>query len=946
MSSQEILQPLDITQQDVASNQTSSCEKITGSSSQPSQAFSFLNKENDFKLDQWKNYCQILLVSLIGAIAAYVGRVACHFLIKYENTDELIWNTVLTFGWFGFIYWIYCNALKRKKWTMKYGIGVYLFTLMAVVIEAWIADNPDRFSTSYYVINVLAIVEYVELAIDMPVQTKKTIRRFIWALYLIRNYLHYDDFDIKMILGVVASITVQDMSSNLFDQYLKSIKTQTKKMQDLFKNTLTVIPNGVIIIDIKTKAITYANMEMELIVQTINEENLSQNQTNRSLQERICDFILCDSILGRRDSAQFNQFTKGVKNEEFRQEYNNSTPKAQHRNSISSEQRLHQDKQHKQKQNLWDFMIDLLESQNLERKETVFKAKNPKRYIQVKPSLINNGGQLLVICSDITRIKQVESQGRKLRASFFSSVAHELRTPLNSIIPIIKMVLDILEGCSKGKTVNFEKLNKLLNIVKNSSYHLQSVIEDALDISRLENNQFQIFKESMDVRAVVEQVCEIMKFQVQEKGLQFSVNVANSVPNTFLSDIKRVKQVLFNLLGNAIKFTFSGRISVNVDFDEETNQLTGKVSDTGLGIKEADLEKLFKFFGCLVTTKDINRGGMGLGLTISKMIIQQLGGDISVESIPGVGSTFTFTIPIEEYDSFEKKQTFHDILYHSDYTDQEIDTFTPKRFFQKVTIQEDTKEQFGDDTCLQVPSEQNLGIKLQLFNSKKNIVLSKRKSVLNQREIIIISDISENIQNCTTLIADAEQMHMMPQNVQNRNPLIDNCAPKLLNECTKTAEVEIQNFQASVLPRILCVDDSTYNLFVIKESLQLINEQLQINTALNGQIAFDKIFDAHQKTIKNQAVDSLYYDLLLLDLHMPVLDGFQTARLIREAISSGRMLQGNLQIYAISAISESQFISNPFSRYFDGFIEKPVSEERLGDILQSIKMKGQQGDLQ
>lgn len=138
----------------------------------------------------------------------------------------------------------------------------------------------------------------------------------MWAFYLIRNYFHYgkillsnhlDDFDLKVILAVISALIIQDMSSNLFDQYLKSIKTQTKKMQELFKNTLTVIPNGVLIIDIKTKAITYTNKEMELIVNTINESGQlsteSKNEKKRSLQERICDFSICDSILGpRKDS--------------------------------------------------------------------------------------------------------------------------------------------------------------------------------------------------------------------------------------------------------------------------------------------------------------------------------------------------------------------------------------------------------------------------------------------------------------------------------------------------------------------------------------------------------------------------------------------------------------------------------------------------------------------
>lgn len=113
------------------------------------------------------------------------------------------------------------------------------------------------------------------------------------------------------------------------------------------------------------------------------------------------------------------------------------------------------------------------------------------------------------------------------------------------------------------------------------------------------------------------------------------------------SDLKRFKQVLFNLIGNAIKFTFRGKIIVSIAFNEKESTVISEVEDTGIGIKQSDLLKLFHFFGTLSKTKDINRGGMGLGLTISKMIIRQLGGEIAVSSQPNVGSKFTFTIPVE-----------------------------------------------------------------------------------------------------------------------------------------------------------------------------------------------------------------------------------------------------------------------------------------------------------
>lgn len=117
--------------------------------------------------------------------------------------------------------------------------------------------------------------------------------------------------------------------------------------------------------------------------------------------------------------------------------------------------------------------------------DTLFKSKNPRRYIQVNTSVINGGSKIIAICSDITKIKLAQKQIEKIRSTFFSQVAHELRTPLNSIIPILKMILDKigLEGFAN-------KTRDLLKVVLNSSLHLQNVIEDALDLSRLENNKF------------------------------------------------------------------------------------------------------------------------------------------------------------------------------------------------------------------------------------------------------------------------------------------------------------------------------------------------------------------------------------------------------------------------------------------------------------------------
>jgi len=193
------------------------------------------------------------------------------------------------------------------------------------------------------------------------------------------------------------------------------------------------------------------------------------------------------------------------------------------------------------------------------------------------------------------------------------------------MIPIVRMILTNFLSSIDGRVKNY------LNIILNSSLHLQNVIEDALDMSRIENNKFQIFKEFFDVRTAVQEVASIMEFQTTQKGLSLIILVDEVVPENVQTDQKRYRQVLFNLIGNAVKFTFQGSITVNVQF--KNGDLMTSVEDTGIGIKAEDLHRLFRFFGQITKSKNINRGGMGLGLTISKMILQQLEGDIHVESL-------------------------------------------------------------------------------------------------------------------------------------------------------------------------------------------------------------------------------------------------------------------------------------------------------------------------
>ena len=183
----------------------------------------------------------------------------------------------------------------------------------------------------------------------------------------------------------------------------------------------------------------------------------------------------------------------------------------------------------------------------------------------MKSQLINRETQILIICSDITGIKEAEIEMQKMRAAFFSSVAHELRTPLNSVIPILNLIKQKLQ---QNPLFNEEILN-LVKIALCSATHLQNVIEDALDITRLENGNFVVYKDFFNLIQMIAELCDVMRFQFEQKRLALNLIVSERAPQIIYSDAKRLKQILFNLMGNALKFTTRGSIALSVDFDQD-----------------------------------------------------------------------------------------------------------------------------------------------------------------------------------------------------------------------------------------------------------------------------------------------------------------------------------------------------------------------------------------
>ena len=229
------------------------------------------------------------------------------------------------------------------------------------------------------------------------------------------------------------------------------------------------------------------------------------------------------------------------------------------------------------------------------------------------------------------------------KSSFIASMNHELRTPLNAILGFSNQM-------SRDESLS-QKYQKYLGIINNSGKHLLGMINDILDISKIEAGEMKVENSTFNLFEMVDSITDLMSFEAKSKKLQCKYNKDEDVPKYIVSDSGKIKQVLFNIIGNAIKFTNEGTVIISISAQKIKNRdnfrvINIEVSDTGCGIEELMLDEIFKPFVQNDGFKKVE-GGTGLGLSISKNILDLLGGEIVVESKVGEGTTFSILFPVK-----------------------------------------------------------------------------------------------------------------------------------------------------------------------------------------------------------------------------------------------------------------------------------------------------------
>jgi len=227
------------------------------------------------------------------------------------------------------------------------------------------------------------------------------------------------------------------------------------------------------------------------------------------------------------------------------------------------------------------------------------------------------------------------------KSDFLASMSHEIRTPMNAIVGIADLL---------AKTPLSEEQDKYVQIFRRAGDNLLNLINDILDLSKVEASQLELERTGFSLHDLLEKVREMVAGRASEKGLTLALEIAPAVPQDLIGDPTRLRQVLLNLLGNAIKFTESGEVALRVTKDadsEAPGALRFTISDTGIGIPGEKLGTVFERFTQADSSTTRRYGGSGLGLTISKRLVELMAGRIWVESGVGRGSVFSFTVPLE-----------------------------------------------------------------------------------------------------------------------------------------------------------------------------------------------------------------------------------------------------------------------------------------------------------
>jgi len=531
---------------------------------------------------------------------------------------------------------------------------------------------------------------------------------------------------------------------------------------------------------------------------------------------------------------------------------------------------------------------------------------------------------------ELRTAKEAAEAASEAKSSFLAHMSHEIRTPLNGVIGM----LDLLAGSELN-----DRQKRYARVAKSSADSLLSVITQILDFSKIEAGKVELETLDFDPRLLVEDTLEMFVKRAHEKGLELACHTSPDVPATVRGDQDRLRQVLVNLINNALKFTEHGEIVVRTTCDAESTseaRLRFSVHDTGVGIPPERRSQLFQSFSQLDASTTRRYGGTGLGLCISKGLVELMGGEIGVESRPGEGSVFWCSIPFDKHGGRRKAQhvpddlrRLHVLAVDDNATNLEVLHEQFQSWGLSLTTASDGRTalhmleraaEIGHPFDLAI-----LDVQMPVMDGLELARHIKRNPSTCETVLIVLTSMGQDLSP-----ADMEEhglagyIHKPVRQSRLLDAIVDVTSHEVLIQAAEEQAVARPIPSHKLRGRVLVAEDNDVNQIVVTEILTLVG--FDCDVVASGRAAVQRALSGN-------------FDLVLMDCQMPEMDGFAAAQLIRKTEAERSRETGTSErvpIVALTANAVKGDRQRCLDAGMDAYLSKPVDAAALLEIMETL----------